>query len=113
MISLIKHVDIYYKRYWGKLRFIICMLNILHNVIPMRKKSQGHKKRSNITGDVNIIDFVFIQAERSPNVRGFFFSWKRFPLLLFGTTKHDLCPSSAMSITLLCYLPYHQSLPHF
>lgn len=39
----------------------------------MRKKSQGHKKRSNITGDVNTIDFVFIQVERSPNVRGFFF----------------------------------------
>lgn len=44
----------------------------------MRKKSQGHKKRSNITGDVNIIDFVFIQAERSPNVRGFFFHGKDF-----------------------------------
>lgn len=41
------------------------------------KRSKGHEKRSNIIGDVSNIDFVFIQVERSPNVKGFFFMEKK------------------------------------
>lgn len=117
VISLIKHVDIYNKRHWGKavFHYLYAKYKIYYTtwyLCKNSKRSKGHEKRSNIIGDVSNIDFVFIQVERPPNVRGFF-SWKgRFPLL-FGTTNLGLCPSFATGIIMLYYLPYHQSLLHF
>lgn len=72
MISLIKYINIYDKRLWGKAGFyylyVTYKIYSIRKCLSVHKKSNGHKKRSDAIIDINIIDFVLIQVERSPKV---------------------------------------------
>lgn len=111
MISLIKYIDIYDKRLCGKAGFhYLCdiyKINRMRKRFPMHKKSNGHEIKHVIGG---VILFLF----RPPKV-GLFQQKRSLPwlLLMFCTTQQGPCLWFALGISLLCYLPHHQSLSPF